>query len=208
MLLFKGCMFPFCKVDFVVCFTQRGVGIKSTPVTMVLPDSRGKSYLFNIMDTPGIVWTRWMHAFKYVSKKLKRSENNVKSFLLQRTRKLLRRGHIQYSDLGWRGLLHWRSRRSWFLISSFWLCPIPTCSAHLLDPSTFPVTYSFSVCLRRWCSTRSDWSNMLFRSVWRSPSASTRSTGSFWSSSYHPQMLIINFVTLWTRLMVCSGTTH
>lgn len=32
---------------------QRGVGIKSTPVTMVLPDSRGKSYLFNVMDTPG-----------------------------------------------------------------------------------------------------------------------------------------------------------
>lgn len=36
-------------------FPQRGVGIKSTPVTMVLPDSRGKSYLFNIIDTPGIV---------------------------------------------------------------------------------------------------------------------------------------------------------
>lgn len=36
-------------------FLQRGVGIKSTPVTMVLPDSRGKSYLFNIMDTPGTV---------------------------------------------------------------------------------------------------------------------------------------------------------
>ncbi|KAI3359148.1 hypothetical protein L3Q82_002681 [Scortum barcoo] len=34
---------------------KRGVGIKSTPVTMVLPDSRGKSYLFNIMDTPGHV---------------------------------------------------------------------------------------------------------------------------------------------------------
>ncbi|TNM96998.1 hypothetical protein fugu_015154 [Takifugu bimaculatus] len=32
---------------------ERGVGIKSTPVTMVLPDSRGKSYLFNVMDTPG-----------------------------------------------------------------------------------------------------------------------------------------------------------
>ncbi|KAG2460705.1 U5S1 protein, partial [Polypterus senegalus] len=34
---------------------HRGVGIKSTPVTMVLPDSRAKSYLFNIMDTPGHV---------------------------------------------------------------------------------------------------------------------------------------------------------
>lgn len=37
-------------------FLQRGVGIKSTPVTMVLPDSRGKSYLFNIMDTPGVAF--------------------------------------------------------------------------------------------------------------------------------------------------------
>lgn len=45
---------------YVVLFPQRGVGIKSAPVTMVLPDSRGKSYLFNIMDTPGRVrgW-RW-----------------------------------------------------------------------------------------------------------------------------------------------------
>lgn len=32
---------------------QRGVGIKSTPVTIVLPDTKGKSFLFNIMDTPG-----------------------------------------------------------------------------------------------------------------------------------------------------------
>lgn len=35
------------------CDFQRGVGIKSTPVTVVLPDTKGKSYLFNIMDTPG-----------------------------------------------------------------------------------------------------------------------------------------------------------
>ncbi|XP_032831531.1 116 kDa U5 small nuclear ribonucleoprotein component [Petromyzon marinus] len=34
---------------------ERGVSIKSTPVTMVLPDSKGKSFLFNIMDTPGHV---------------------------------------------------------------------------------------------------------------------------------------------------------
>uniref|UniRef100_A0A2K6MV02 116 kDa U5 small nuclear ribonucleoprotein component n=1 Tax=Rhinopithecus bieti TaxID=61621 RepID=A0A2K6MV02_RHIBE len=38
-----------------LCFFQRGVGIKSTPVTVVLPDTKGKSYLFNIMDTPGHV---------------------------------------------------------------------------------------------------------------------------------------------------------
>ena len=34
---------------------ERGVGIKSTPVTLVLPDSKGKSFLVNILDTPGKV---------------------------------------------------------------------------------------------------------------------------------------------------------
>ncbi|XP_066910456.1 116 kDa U5 small nuclear ribonucleoprotein component-like [Clytia hemisphaerica] len=34
---------------------ERGVGIKSTPVTFNLPDSKGKSYLMNILDTPGHV---------------------------------------------------------------------------------------------------------------------------------------------------------
>lgn len=29
------------------------MGIKSTPVTIVLPDTKGKSFLFNIIDTPG-----------------------------------------------------------------------------------------------------------------------------------------------------------
>lgn len=32
---------------------QRGVSIKATPVTLVLPDVKGKSYLLNIFDTPG-----------------------------------------------------------------------------------------------------------------------------------------------------------
>ncbi|KAG7220651.1 hypothetical protein INR49_017905 [Caranx melampygus] len=41
--------------DILFTEQERGVGIKSTPITMVLPDSRGKSYLFNIMDTPGHV---------------------------------------------------------------------------------------------------------------------------------------------------------
>ena len=34
---------------------QRGVSIKATPVTLVLPDSKTKSYLMNIYDTPGHV---------------------------------------------------------------------------------------------------------------------------------------------------------
>ncbi|XP_032891274.1 116 kDa U5 small nuclear ribonucleoprotein component [Amblyraja radiata] len=41
--------------DILFTEQERGVGIKSTPVTMVLPDSKGKSYLFNIIDTPGHV---------------------------------------------------------------------------------------------------------------------------------------------------------
>jgi U5 small nuclear ribonucleoprotein component len=31
----------------------RQMSIKSTPMSLVLPDSRGKNYLFNLMDTPG-----------------------------------------------------------------------------------------------------------------------------------------------------------
>uniref|UniRef100_A0A8D1MTQ1 116 kDa U5 small nuclear ribonucleoprotein component n=1 Tax=Sus scrofa TaxID=9823 RepID=A0A8D1MTQ1_PIG len=43
------------RYDQDVSRNSRGVGIKSTPVTVVLPDTKGKSYLFNIMDTPGHV---------------------------------------------------------------------------------------------------------------------------------------------------------
>ena len=32
---------------------ERGVGIKSTPVTLILPNSKGKSYLVNLFDNPG-----------------------------------------------------------------------------------------------------------------------------------------------------------
>jgi len=34
---------------------ERGVSIKSTPVTLLLPDTKGKSFLINMMDTPGHV---------------------------------------------------------------------------------------------------------------------------------------------------------
>ncbi|XP_034311065.1 116 kDa U5 small nuclear ribonucleoprotein component [Magallana gigas] len=34
---------------------ERGVSIKASPVTLVLPDSRNKSYLMNLFDTPGHV---------------------------------------------------------------------------------------------------------------------------------------------------------
>ena len=36
-------------------YFQRGVSIKSQPVTMLLPDVRNKSYLMNVFDTPGHV---------------------------------------------------------------------------------------------------------------------------------------------------------
>uniref|UniRef100_A0A8C4YLG7 116 kDa U5 small nuclear ribonucleoprotein component n=1 Tax=Gopherus evgoodei TaxID=1825980 RepID=A0A8C4YLG7_9SAUR len=44
-----------CYTDILFTEQERGVGIKSTPVTVVLPDTKGKSFLFNIMDTPGHV---------------------------------------------------------------------------------------------------------------------------------------------------------
>ncbi len=34
---------------------ERGVTIKTQPVTILLPDTKGKNYLLNIMDTPGHV---------------------------------------------------------------------------------------------------------------------------------------------------------
>lgn len=33
---------------------ERGVSIKSTPITLVLPDIKQKSFLMNVFDTPGI----------------------------------------------------------------------------------------------------------------------------------------------------------
>lgn len=32
---------------------ERGLSIKSTPMTLVLPDIKSKSYLINVFDTPG-----------------------------------------------------------------------------------------------------------------------------------------------------------
>ena len=34
---------------------ERGLGIKSTPMSLVLPNGKGKSFMFNVMDTPGHV---------------------------------------------------------------------------------------------------------------------------------------------------------
>jgi len=41
--------------DTLLTEQERGLSIKSQPVTLVCPDNHGKSYLLNIMDTPGHV---------------------------------------------------------------------------------------------------------------------------------------------------------
>ncbi|VDP79639.1 unnamed protein product [Echinostoma caproni] len=41
--------------DFLLMEVERGLSIKSTPVTLVLQNMREKAYLFNVFDTPGHV---------------------------------------------------------------------------------------------------------------------------------------------------------
>lgn len=41
--------------DTLLMEVQRGVSIKASPITVLLPDTRDKSYLFNVIDTPGHV---------------------------------------------------------------------------------------------------------------------------------------------------------
>eukprot|EP00045_Choanoeca_perplexa_P006490 m.55495 g.55495 ORF g.55495 m.55495 type:complete len:989 (-) comp13654_c0_seq1:58-3024(-) len=46
---------PIKYTDMLFTEQQRGLSIKATPMTFVLPDTRGKSHLVNVMDTPGHV---------------------------------------------------------------------------------------------------------------------------------------------------------
>ena len=49
----ENCFF-WCRCCYYCLFlAQRGVSIKSTPVSLVLPSSKDKSYLLNLFDTPG-----------------------------------------------------------------------------------------------------------------------------------------------------------
>uniref|UniRef100_H2YSS8 Tr-type G domain-containing protein n=1 Tax=Ciona savignyi TaxID=51511 RepID=H2YSS8_CIOSA len=41
--------------DTLLTEQERGLSIKSQPTTIILPDTKGKSFLFNIMDSPGHV---------------------------------------------------------------------------------------------------------------------------------------------------------
>lgn len=36
---------------------DRGVSIKSMPVSLVMPDLKGKSYCLNVLDTPGMFYS-------------------------------------------------------------------------------------------------------------------------------------------------------
>ena len=44
---------PVRYTDTLFTEQERELSIKSTPMTFVLPDSKGKSFLVNIIDTPG-----------------------------------------------------------------------------------------------------------------------------------------------------------
>ena len=46
---------PVRYTDTLFTESERGLSIKSTPVTLVQQDVRGKSILMNIFDTPGHV---------------------------------------------------------------------------------------------------------------------------------------------------------
>lgn len=53
--------------DILFTERERGVGIKSTPVTLILPDSKGKSYLVNVFDTPGKINCLMSYIFFFAS---------------------------------------------------------------------------------------------------------------------------------------------
>lgn len=178
---------------------------------MVLPDSRGKSYLFNIMDTPGIVcqpdalfswmyiWVLVCHSRKWFKTLCLSLEGHV-NFSDEVTSSIrISDGVVLFIDAA-EGVSHS------FFFFSFSLNP--ALSPHICS-LFFSLAYNpgLSASLPRWCWTQSVWSNMQFRSVWPSPSASTRWTASSWSSNYLPQMLITNFATLWMKSTVCLGNT-
>ena len=39
--------------DTTIAEQERGISIFSTPISLILPDSRGKSHIMNFIDTPG-----------------------------------------------------------------------------------------------------------------------------------------------------------
>lgn len=79
---------------------QRGVSIKATPLTVVMQDTREKSYLLNLCDTPGC-------SFRFI--------NLIIKFYLTlsifRTHKLRRRADVGVQSLRRRFARRRRARR-------------------------------------------------------------------------------------------------
>lgn len=40
--------------DFMNIEQERGVSVKCTPMTLLMPDTRDKSFVMNVIDTPGM----------------------------------------------------------------------------------------------------------------------------------------------------------
>ena len=67
----------------VYLFIQRGVSIKATPLSLVMSDSKEKSYLLNVFDTPGMMWDQLVLALVLLYKLL---------------RYAVHQGHVNFSD--------------------------------------------------------------------------------------------------------------
>ena len=59
-------LFIYCEDNYIwYGLTQRGVSIKATPLSLVMSDSKEKSYLLNVFDTPGMIWDRLVLVLLY-----------------------------------------------------------------------------------------------------------------------------------------------
>ena len=54
-------------VRFTAFYFQRGLSIKSVPVSLVLPDTKGKSFLVNVYDTPGMYMGNILKSSRYAN---------------------------------------------------------------------------------------------------------------------------------------------
>ena len=68
---------------------ERGVSIKATPVSLVLPDSKEKSYLFNIFDAPGMFRTPFQDTISGHHFRTPHLHYKLHTFVL---------GHVNFSD--------------------------------------------------------------------------------------------------------------
>lgn len=50
---FPSVLLGFLFLDMLYTEQEREMSIKSTPMSLVMPDTRGKNFLVNVLDTPG-----------------------------------------------------------------------------------------------------------------------------------------------------------